>query len=394
MFDALEDPYSNFLDDNTFRLLDTGLKGYFGGIGFSFTKTTDKLVISYIFPDSPAKRAGLKPGDGIIKVNGSFISKLSLQKIVDKLRGKPGSKVKLTIKLAKNKKIINKTITRQIIKPIIVEYKVLKNNIGYIRLRSFSNNSSKSVRKALISLRGKAVKGLIFDIRNNLGGDLLECIYITNFFLSDDKKILSMREKDEKYKTHLYSDNNYTILPNIPLVVLVNGNSASASEIFLGAIQDHKRGIAIGSKTYGKGSVQSYMASEVKPTIGFKITHSKWFTPKNRAIDRKGLKPDIEIQKPKLSIDEKYYVIRLYKSKLVKDYVKNHKELSDNDVDNFMKIIKQRGIALKKAIVIKHLKKEKYSLSYETIIDMDYDKPLKKAWDYLNKKAKTRKHSW
>ncbi len=382
MFAALDDPHSNFLDDKVKKLLEEQLRGAFAGIGFSLLQDGKDFVITGIIPKSPAQKADLRSGDRIVKINGRFINKYSFQKVIYKLRGRPNTKVRITI--MRGNTAITKTIVRAIIKMEIVEQRLLKKDIGYIRLRQFSTNSAGAVKRSLDKLKNNDIKGLIFDLRGNPGGGLSVCEIIINFFLKGGLEIVRIERADGHVEVH-YSHNAYSFYPNIPLVVLAGSNSASASEIFVGAIQDHKRGIVIGEKTYGKGTVQIFNEANTLNEVAFKLTNSKWLTALGRKIDKKGLQPDIKIINPPLTLDEKFYIKKLKKNRLLINFVQKHPSLSNKDINKIMRNLNQKKYKLRRSLVIKLLKYEKKLRSYGLIIDLQNDKALKAAWQHLTK---------
>lgn len=383
LFESLGDPYSVFLNHRFFSILNSQLVGTFGGVGFSITQRKDEFLILYTLPQSPARRAGLKPRDRIIKINGKSVKNLSLIEVIQKLRGPEKSSVNLTVK--RQNKTLTVKVTRDVIQAQDIETAVLDNNIGYLYLKNFSNSSAFAVREALLKLKKQGIKSLIFDLRDNPGGNLNECLYIVNFFLKGNKPLIYIKGNDANGDITTSHD-RVTIFPDLPLVVLGNGGSASASEIFIGAIQDHERGLIIGEKTFGKGSVQTYTESSVIPRVGYKVTHKKWYTPDGRIIDHKGLEPDIKVAAPELTLDDKYYITKLLNSNKIADYVEKHPNLKPNEIRTFIQDVKSSGYILSDELIIRLLKSEKYLFQYEVALDMEYDKVLKKAWMELNKK--------
>jgi len=388
MFEALGDPHSIFLDARTLAYLESQVIGSFGGLGFSIMNRDNEIIILYTLPNTPARRADIRSRDRIIEINGKPINKLSLSKIMKKLRGKPSSPIKLTILRGRSKQRIEKALSREIISAKEVDTHIFEGGIGYIRLRQFSNFAAIFVKEELIKLKNKKVKGLIFDLRGNPGGSLHSCLYIINYFLDGEKKLVYIKGSKDKPGQFHKSNNNNVVFPNVPLVVLANEGSASASEIFVGAIQDHNRGIVIGNKTYGKGSVQTYTASSSGMNVGYKVTIAKWYTPNGRAINGVGLEPNIKIKSPDYTLDDKYYIYKLLKIKLIENYVEDHPNLTKDEIREFIKLARKEGIKLKKSILVYLLKSEKYMYEPDIVTDMSYDKVLKAGWENLVKRIK------
>ncbi|MDH5680682.1 MAG: S41 family peptidase, partial [Spirochaetota bacterium] len=384
MFAATGDPYTSFMDERFFSMLKEQMGGQFGGIGFSLMKRDKQYVILYTMPGSPARRGGILPRDRLIKINGKPTKKMKYRDVLKHLKGPVKTKVNLTLSRGKSKKVFTVTIIRAIIKTPDVEYKMLKNKIAYLKLKQFSHVAAGPMEAVLSKFKKNNIKGLIFDLRGNTGGSLETCSAITNFFLEGNRKLVYIKGHIEQPGHYLKSHGSRTIFPTLPLVVLSDGMSASASEIFIGAMQDHRRAVVFGSKSFGKGSVQVFNRSDTGLNVGFKATNSMWYTPKRRAIHKVGLDPDIEITRTKLSQTERYYLYRLNKMKLIEKYVEAHPKLSRKDITRFNKRLKKKKINLNKDLVTYLLKYEKYLFKGGLIIDMNHDKVLSAAWNYLN----------
>ncbi len=288
----LGDPFTNFFTPEEAKRFAEDMSGHFEGIGAIVRQAEGGgILIVKPFKDSPAWKAGIKRGDIIIAVDGEDITQMSLEEAVMLVRGPAGSKVTLTIVRKGEEKPFDVEVTRSRIEIPTVESKMLPDDIAYLQLTSFTDNSPKLVRKALESLLKQHPKGLVFDLRGNGGGYLDAGIAIGSEFI-DSGDILIEKFKDGREKH--YKVKSGGIAHDIPLVVLVDGGTASASEIVAGAIQDHKRGVLIGEKTFGKGSVQSL--ERLSDGSELKVTIAHWFTPNGRAIHGKGLTPDIVVK--------------------------------------------------------------------------------------------------
>lgn len=287
---SLKDPYSLFLNPAEAKRFTEDLKGSFEGIGAELEAKSGNLIIVAPLEGSPAEKAGLKAQDGVVKIDGQDVSGMSFQDAINKIRGKKGTIVVLTVArqgLTETKEI---KITREIINVASVKWEE-KDGYTYIKIRQFGEDTVDLMKKAADFANKQSDKGIILDLRNNPGGYLDSSVDIASLFL-DDKVVVMEKEKDgeeKKIKTTLTPK-----LKDKKLVVLVNGGSASASEILAGAIQDYARGLIIGEKTYGKGSVQNLEG--LKDGSELRVTIAKWLTPNGRAIDKEGIKPDIEIK--------------------------------------------------------------------------------------------------
>jgi carboxyl-terminal processing protease len=288
------DPYSQFMDPDTYNEMKVETEGEFGGIGIEITLKDDLLTIISPIDDTPAYKAGLKAGDKIVKIDGSVTKDLTLIDAVKKLRGKPGTDVNIIILRESEKKLLEFTITRAVIKiASIKKAEILEPGIGYIRLSEFQENTPKDLSEALKKLEAENLKGLVIDLRNNPGGLLDVAVDVGGKFIQEGKVIVSTKGRVEAQNLEFKSRNKNNHL-DYPMVVLVNGGSASASEIVAGALQDYKRALVIGTKTFGKGSVQTVVPMSDGSAI--RLTTSKYFTPKGRSIHGEGIIPDIIVE--------------------------------------------------------------------------------------------------
>lgn len=288
------DPYSQFMDPDTYNEMKIETEGEFGGIGIEITIKDDLLTIITPIDDTPAYKVGLKAGDKIVKIDGEITKDLTLIEAVKKLRGKPGTKVNITVLREMEKKLLDFTITRSIIKlESVKKSEIIEAGIGYIRLVEFQEKTDRDLERSLVDLEKEGLKGLVLDLRNNPGGLLDAAIETAEKFLEEGKVIVSTRGRVENQNFVFKSKARNKHL-DYPLVVLVNGGSASASEIVAGAIQDHKRGIIMGTKSFGKGSVQTVVPLSDGSAV--RVTTSKYFTPSDRSIHGEGIAPDIVVE--------------------------------------------------------------------------------------------------
>ncbi|MBI4242758.1 MAG: S41 family peptidase [Planctomycetes bacterium] len=304
------DPYTVFFTKDELKGFKDAIHGKYGGIGAFVSLRKDKAGNSWLTIDepisgSPCFKAGIKNGDKIIEINGQITVNMELEELISKLKGDPGTEVKVKVVSPRWEKPKEITLIRSVINITLCNSTKLPGDIGYIQLRTFSVGCDKLVRNELENLG--PVKGLIFDLRGNTGGDLMATIGIAGIFLPDDKVVIEQRSENEKTKNSISEtlktrSNNKNELKNkcldIPLVILIDGASASASEVLSGALKDHKRAVLIGEKTFGKGSVQHILEldnydNEDKGAL--KVTIARWFTPSGQTIHGTGITPDIVI---------------------------------------------------------------------------------------------------
>ncbi|MDR3532590.1 MAG: S41 family peptidase [Rhodopila sp.] len=289
------DPHSSYMNAKAFKDMQIQTKGEFGGLGIEVSE--DKGMIKVVSPidDTPAARAGIKPGDIITALDGKTVIGLSLNDAVDRMRGPPNSKILLTIKRQNIDKPIEVPLIRETIHIQVVKSRMEPNDIGYVRLSQFTEQADSSIKQAVKALRqqnGGKLKGLVLDLRNNPGGLLDQAVSVSSDFI-DQGEIVSTRARHPE-DSQRWDAKGDDILRGAPLVVLINGGSASASEIVSGALQDHRRAILLGTRSFGKGSVQT-----VIPLPGngaMRLTTARYYTPSGRSIQALGIVPDVPVQ--------------------------------------------------------------------------------------------------
>lgn len=284
------DAHSNYLTQKDYKRLKVQTDGEFGGLGITVGMRDGALTVIAPIEGTPADKAGLKAGDIILKINNDSTLGMSIDEAVSKMRGKVNTPIDITIVRKDAPKPIEVHIIRGIITIESVYTKTIGNNILYIRVTSFDKKVANDVTKA-IKKHKKMTKGIILDLRNNPGGLLDQAVKLVDIFV-DEGKIVSQKGRDNRDEKN-YSASSNTTLTNVPLVVLVNGGSASASEIVSGALQDHKRGVLVGEKTFGKGSVQVVLPITQEEAI--KLTIARYYLPSGRTIQAVGVTPDIEV---------------------------------------------------------------------------------------------------
>ena len=289
------DPHSSFLNAKNLEDMKIQTKGLFGGLGIEVTMENGFVKVISPIDDTPAYKAGIKAGDYITHLNKKSVIGLTLDQAVGKMRGPVGSKLKVTIGRA-NMEPFDITIKRDVIKITSVRSRIEK-DVGYVRITTFSEQTNKSTKEAIKKLKkNKNLKGFVLDLRNNPGGLLEQAVYVSDLFL-EKGEIVSTRGRDSE-NPETYKAKPGDVINGLPLVVLINGGSASASEIVAGALQDHKRAIILGTQSFGKGSVQTIIP--VNPYGALRMTTARYFTPSGRSIQKKGISPDIVVNEAKL----------------------------------------------------------------------------------------------
>ena len=314
------DPYSAYMSPELFKSMQTESKGEFGGLGIEIGMEAGVVKVIAPIADTPAEKAGIKAGDYIVRINDEQVQGKSLMEAVKLMRGPVGSSIELTVRRRNVKKSLTFNIKRQIIEVKSVEAKLLgnKKNIGYVRLKSFNENSDKQFFKKIRNFEsGNKLIGYIIDLRNNPGGLLSQAISITDFFLNDGEIVSTKGRKVSE--TRKFFARMGDGVKGKPVVVLINNGSASASEIFAGALKDHKRAIIIGENSYGKGSVQSVIP--LQNGGGIRLTISKYYLPSGKSISEVGVSPDIIVKESgenflinTESDNQLNYAIRLFQS--------------------------------------------------------------------------------
>ena len=319
------DPHSSYLDADAFKDLQVGTQGEFGGLGIEVGMEDGFVKVVSPIEDTPAFKAGVKPGDLIIKLDDTPVKGMTLNDAVKRMRGKPGSAIKLTIARKGVDKPIVLTLTRAVIKIRSVKSTLLENGYGYVRVTQFQEHTGDLLAEALNKLYkdNKApLKGMILDLRNDPGGLLNAAVAVTAAFVKPDSLVVYTEGRTEDAKMRLTASREHYLRPmqtdylkslpegvkQVPMVVLVNSGSASASEIVAGALQDHKRAVVMGTRTFGKGSVQTILP--IGNGTAIKLTTARYFTPSGRSIQAKGIEPDIVVEDPSMPSEDEGLGIR------------------------------------------------------------------------------------
>lgn len=324
------DPHSSFMDAKSYRYMNEQTKGKFGGLGIEVTMENGVVKVVSPIDDTPAARIGIKAGDYITDIDGEAVLGQTLNEAVNKMRGKVGTKIKLMISRA-GEKPFEVTIKREEIKIQSVKGEVKNEDISYIRVSSFTEDVAENVKKAFEKAKKETkgkVRGIVLDLRNNPGGLLDQAVDLSDLFLNRGE-IVSTRSRDEE-DTIKFSAKEGDITDGLPIVVLINEGSASASEIVAGALQDHHRAILLGEKSFGKGSVQTIIP--LGQYGAMRITTARYYTPSGRSIQAKGIEPDILVKPAKIELIDSYYnVSEANLSNALKNEQKDAKKKDEKD---------------------------------------------------------------
>jgi len=342
------DPHSSFMPPESFKEMQVETKGEFGGLGIEITIRDNILTVVAPIEDTPAYKAGVKAGDKIIKINGESTRDMTLMQAVKKLRGKKGTKVTISVFRKGLKKLKDITIVRGIIKIHSVKSKLFEDSIGYIRITQFQQRTAKDIINSLDKFKKifGSIKGLIIDLRNNPGGLLSQAVRVSDIFLRQGKIVYTKGRVANSEMEFTAKDDGTE--GDYPIVVLVNGGSASASEIVAGALQDHKRAVILGTQTFGKGSVQTIIPLENNCAI--RLTTAKYYTPSGRSIQAEGITPDIIVEQKIIKEDNETNHFFLKEKDLVGHLKGSHEKKKKE------KVLKNSTLQNTEAIKLKDVK--------------------------------------
>jgi carboxyl-terminal processing protease len=311
------DPHSSYLDPDAYRDLRVGTTGEFGGLGIEVGMDDGFVKVIAPIDDTPAQRAGMQAGDLIVRIDGKPVKGLSLSDAVAMMRGKPGSEIELTVVREGEGNPLKVTIVRDVIKVASVKSRTLEPGYGYLRVSNFQARTTEDLLEAVAALKADnkdGLKGVVLDLRNNPGGVLNAAVGVSDAFLEEGLIVYTMgRDEDEKLEFKAGPDD---VLDGAPLAVLVNGGSASASEIVAGALQDQRRGVIMGEKTFGKGSVQTIVPIDDRTAL--KLTTARYYTPSGRSIQALGIVPDIELVRGRVNLESEPEVAELKEADLMR----------------------------------------------------------------------------
>ena len=355
MIESLNDPHSQWMSPKSYQEMEIEKEGEFGGLGIKITMKDGLLIIVSPIEGTPASRAGLQPDDVILRIDGSSTTGITLNEAVSRLRGKPGTQVNITIQREGEKEPFQITLVRDVIQVPNLKKSLLPDEIGYIRIIGFTNeNTANDLKTALINLKKEKIKGLILDLRNNPGGLLSQAIAVADQFLSSG--IIVSTQGREPESAHIYQAHSKGEGLKIPLIVLINEYSASASEIVAGALKDQKRAILTGTKTFGKGSVQSIIPLDNDGAMA--ITTAKYYTPSGVSIEGKGIEPDLKVDKFKLTVEEKKVVGKITESPSFTQFLQQFPHWEEQNLEPLLKQLEEKKLVVDQELLKMILRQE------------------------------------
>jgi len=389
MMDSLEDDYSTYLDKASMRSLSDTTVGSFGGVGLSITKpvlsTSEKpAYVEVVSPieDTPGWKAGIQSGDLIISIDGTATPEITMEEVLNKLRGEIGKDVTLTIRRGKTFEF-PVTLTRALIEVPTVKFGIIheaKEKIGYLRIIEFTPQTPERVEQALQSFKKEQVASLIIDLRNNPGGLISSVSDVADKFI-DEGVIVSTRgrngREDQVYRA---KSKKTTVVRDLPIVVLINKGSASASEILSGALKDYHLAYLVGERTFGKGSVQQVIG--LPYSDGVKLTMARYYTPSDANIDKIGIPPDLEIKMPELSEKQEEAYFKLLEDDVVVKKVEKNPHMTEKDISVYATEL-QKDYDVPYIYLRRLIKLEVYRTKESPLYDLDFDIQLKKAIEIL-----------
>lgn len=388
MFDSLGDPYSSFLTDAMMSDLNDTTTGKYGGIGLYISKPLPdakapdrRLFVEVVSPieDTPGWRAGIMPGDQITHIDGEPTEPLTMDEVLNRLRGEPGSSVTITL-LRGAGLVFDATVARALIEVPSVKRAMLPGGAGYLRIIEFTPQTVSRVSEAIEWFKSQRYTSLVIDLRNNPGGLLQSVIQIADLFL--DRGVIVSTKSRNRYENAVYQAKPPLAVPkDLRIVVLINRGSASASEILAGALKDQKRAYLIGENSYGKGSVQ-----QVLPLgeTGFKLTMSRYYTPSDANIDKVGIAPDLEVKEPELSPEEEESLSGLIERDVFAAFAAANPNASPQQVDQYVKGLRAAGSPVSERVLKKLVRNQLERTSISPVYDLEYDLQLNAALDAID----------
>lgn len=395
LFESLEDPHSAYLSETDMRTLNDTTAGEFGGVGLYINKQVlpegSKETASFVevvspIEGTPAYRMGIQAGDLIIKIEGESTEKLSIDEVVKRLRGQPGTTVTITIRRGPSLQF-DVALTRAVIQVPTVRYGMIPGGMGYIRIIQFTPYTDDKVQEAIESFKASGYQALVIDLRMNPGGLLNSVIDTADLFFNDGV-IVSTRSRIPA-ENAVYEAKPGSIVPeNIPIAVLIDGGSASASEIFAGVMKDRKRATLFGTKTYGKGSVQQVRSLG---RTGFRLTTARYYTPAGVTIDKVGVSPDREVKEPALSEQETETLSKLISSRQIPNFVTENPNPTEREIQQFIEKLRREHPALSDRMLRRMVRNEiNRHLPNPPVYDLEYDLVLQEAVKFLREGPKGR----
>jgi carboxyl-terminal processing protease len=385
MFNSLEDPYSSFLQESEMAdLSENVIQGSYGGIGLYISKPAGEradgkppyVEVASPIEDTPGWRAGIKPGDFIIEINGESTDTLTMDDVLARLKGPAGVEVKLLVRRGKSLEF-PVSVTREIIEVPTVKQAMI-GDIGYVRLISFSAMTADRTREALEKFKEQGYRSLIVDLRNNYGGLLQAAVGVSDLFLSGGT-VVSVKSRISSENSVFNARGDALVAPEIPVVVLINRGSASASEILAGALKDRGRAYLVGEKSFGKGSVQQVYPLE---KTGFKITTARYYTPSDVNIDKIGIPPDREVLFPEFTEEDSAKLSELITANRIPDFVEQNPGAASALADEFARSLSgEYGLEL--SLLKRLIRDEQNRTAIAPVYDLEYDVQLQEAVNIL-----------
>jgi carboxyl-terminal processing protease len=388
MFNALGDPYSSFLPESEMSGLSETTQGNFGGVGLYISKPLEPgpggkppyVEVAAPIEDTPGWRAGINPGDLIIQINGESTDVLSMDEVLARLRGTPGEEVKLIIRRGE-KLEFPVTLVRAVIEVPTTKYAMI-GTTGYLKLLTFTPMTADRAREAIDDFKARGYKALILDLRNNYGGLLNSAVDISGLFL-EGGVVVSTKSRIASDVQTLYARGKAAVAAGIPMVVLINRGSASASEIVAGALKDRGRAYLVGEKSFGKGSVQQvYPLGQDKKT-GFKLTTARYYTPSDVNIDKIGIPPDREVKFPEFTDADAEKLNALINANKIPEFVASKPQAANDEVEAFVREL-NREYGLDIAMLRRLVRNEQNRTTIAPVYDLEYDVQLQEAVKILN----------
>lgn len=386
MFESLGDPHSAYLSEEELRSLTDTTSGEFGGVGMYINKQLPDAeegipqgrgFIEVVSPieDTPAYRAGLRAGDLIVSVEGESTADLSVDEVVDRLRGAPGTEVEITIRRGRSQEF-PVTLERAVIQIPTVKQAMIHEEVGYLRIIQFTPYTDDRVREAVRFFRENNYESMIIDLRNNPGGVLDGVVDVADLFF-DGGLVVGTHGRVESENVEYRATDGRFVSEEPAIIVLIDGGSASAAEILAGAMKDRDRALLMGETTYGKGSVQQVRSVGLG---GFRLTMARYYTPDGTYIDKQGIEPDRVMAEPELTDEELDSYAQLRRENRITEFVQENMDPSDREVDRFIQQLREEGISLNERYLRRMIRTEVNRLSNSSeVYDLEYDLVLKEA---------------
>jgi len=388
MIESLEDPHSRWINSKSYKEMEIRQKGELGGLGITITIKDNFPTVVSLVEDTPASKAGIEPGDKIITINGEPTKGINLEEAAGKLRGKAGTSVQITIRREGKEEPLKFTIIRAIYKIPNIKWRLINKDTGYLQIISFMDeNTDKDIKKALKELKDKKISFLILDLRNNPGGALEQAIEVANEFLRSGIIVSTKGREPSEDKTHYAYDQGEA--QDIPLIVLVNEGSASASEIVAGAIKDNQRGVLVGTKTFGKGTVQWVFPVQGEGALS--LTTAKYYTPSGKCIDGIGIESNINVEAFKATKEENEIIEKLKKSPLIKEFLNQYPYWEKENLSSLIENLKEEDINIEtdreRALLERVLREKDGNKENDIFNDLQLIQAIKilKSWQIFEK---------